>query len=40
MPILIGSNGAIDTTANEPDKRFDTILSVLEVIYVMLLRLI
>ncbi|EEA19748.1 Structural maintenance of chromosomes protein 6 [Talaromyces marneffei ATCC 18224] len=31
MPILIGSNGAIDTTANEPDKRFDTILSVLEI---------
>jgi structural maintenance of chromosomes protein 6 len=37
MPILIGSNGAIDTSANEPDKRFDTILSVLEVNYVMVL---
>ncbi|EED14151.1 DNA repair protein Rad18, putative [Talaromyces stipitatus ATCC 10500] len=31
MPILIGSNGTIDTSANEPDPRFDTILSVLEI---------
>lgn len=37
MPILIGSNGNIDTSANEPDKRFDTILSVLEVNYATVL---
>jgi hypothetical protein len=40
MPILIGSNGNIDTTANEPDRRFDTILSVLEVNHVISLCLI
>ncbi|OKL63400.1 hypothetical protein UA08_02093 [Talaromyces atroroseus] len=30
-PILIGSDGAIDTSAHEPDRRFDTILRVLEI---------
>lgn len=32
-PIFIGTEGAIDTTAFEPDARFDTVLSILEVRY-------
>ena len=30
-PIFIGSDGYIDTSAHEPDARFDTALRILEV---------
>lgn len=34
LPIFIGSEGYIDTSAHEPDSQFDTALRVLEVCHI------